>query len=107
MNPGDLIEVPVSGSVMLVVSVSRQPRTHSRTVAAIYKGTWPSGTKLACTVCMSADVYVADDTSGIWFNETIVPLSWSNLLKVADFLHLDIPQPVIAPARGSIVDVHA
>lgn len=56
-------------------------------------GSWTGGTKIAFCVAKRSDVWVDDDLKGIWFGSTNVRLGWHELRQVADFLHLDIPQP--------------
>jgi hypothetical protein len=53
--------------------------------------------------CASArdKVRVPRSAKAIWLGDTAISLAWNELLQVADFLHLDIPQPEL-PA-GQVV----
>jgi hypothetical protein len=72
--------------------------------ASLVRGEWPGGNTIVQTVFSLDDdhVYVDDEKPPkLWMRGTAYRLPWAELLKVADFLKLDIPLP--PPAEGTEV----
>lgn len=63
--------------------------------ASVGLGKWPDTRKLTCTVFEAgqARVDAEDQPPSLWLDRTNIELPWAELLKVADFLLLEIPTP--------------
>jgi hypothetical protein len=76
-----------------------------RLTSSIHVGEWPTGNSINCTVFSRSEarVDVDDDDGGVtlWFGSTTYKLPWLELLKVADFLQIDIP--LQHPPEGTLV----
>lgn len=90
----DYITVGVCEGVTLMVN---EPTTYSVT-GALWAGDYLDGKLIACFICKPHECSVshgpAMQPDGIWFAGLSIDLPWLELLKVADFLKLDIPLPV-------------
>ncbi len=86
------IEVPLTQGLILQIRLG--PPHHDAVSASLLSR--PEELQTVFHVFAGADlsqVRVAEDVDGVWFGRTHFALAWPDLLKVADFLHLDIPQP--------------
>lgn len=71
--------------------------------AVVLLGAWPGGKQLAMTA-FDAGVARVDTNyqpPSLWLGKTNIEVPWLELLKVADFLHIDIPLP--HPPEGTAV----
>lgn len=96
MNAPDLsssvLELSLACGLHLRIDV--ETNSSSKTVAAaLYtNGSW-EGERIALLIAYNGKVRVAQGADGVWFDMAKLSLEWHSLLRVADFLHLDIPQP--------------
>ncbi|MEV8518629.1 hypothetical protein ABZR86_02415 [Dyella marensis] len=60
--------------------------------ASLCLGRWPNGPKLAF-FCAPRHRVRIDDYRSPWIGYASVDLAWNELIRFADFFHLDIPQP--------------
>ena len=61
--------------------------------AALYVDGSIGSPRVAFFIAYNGNVRVAKEANGIWFERAMLSLDWHDLLRVAYFLHLDIPQP--------------
>lgn len=87
------LEMTLECGLYLVVHSETGPTGHGTEVdAALYLDS-STGARLAFLIAYDGEVRVAPKADGIWFKRALLSLDWHDLLRVADFLHLDIPQP--------------
>ncbi|KLD65450.1 hypothetical protein [Dyella japonica] len=103
-TPGDL-------QVALSIDITLDVMSHAtdRMSIALYQRTHDGQErKLIHAAFAPHEAQVDPSLDMIWFGEACVALPWPDLLKVADFLRLDIPQTVLpATAGGSLCPMTA
>ncbi|MGO4700253.1 hypothetical protein [Dyella sp. 2RAB6] len=92
------LQLTLPSGLTLVIDIDHYD-TSVTTTAALYHGGYPNGERVALFIGDKGRVRVSKDADGIWFNQGVVNLDWHSLLRVADFLHLDIPQPELPAGR--------
>ena len=87
------LEMTLECGLYLVVNSETDPTSRATEVdAALYIDS-SACPRLAFFIAYDGEVRVASEAEGIWFKRALLSLEWHDLLRVADFLHLDIPQP--------------
>lgn len=71
-------------------------------IAEVHVGEWPEGTTVSCNTCPAGRFRVDIEPHPVlWLDNTCYDLPRLELLKVADFLQIDIPLP--HPPEGTAV----
>jgi len=80
----------LAGGITLYVRIDG--RVEKDVSGSFHLGAWPEGKRFAFFRAPIDRVRIDDDLS-VWFGSTNVEMPWAELIKLAHFLHLDIPQP--------------
>jgi hypothetical protein len=109
ISPEQIIVPLLAPNTQLVVSV--WPQTPGYVDVSLHAGEYPSGKRIAFVTVKRADVRVSLDPSdaspSLWFGSLSPDIAWLEMLRVADFLQLDIPMPHPLPGDAPAGEVRA
>lgn len=88
----DQIEIRLTAALYVVVRESRNSLCKDWCDVSLRTDTYPNGSRISFTTVPKEDAHVAADI-GVWFGSTLITMPWLDVVKVADFLRLDIPLP--------------
>lgn len=109
ISPEQIIVTLLAPNTQLVVTV--WPHNPNRVDVSLHAGEYPSGQRIAFAsferTAVLVTLHPGDGSPSLWFGNLSPDIAWLEMLRVADFLQLDIPMPHPLPSDAPAGEVHA